>query len=110
MPTDTRIHAHTLDNHFRIKALYLGLCVKLVEISYTDSKVCVGEKLNCFGLCRRSEKDRNILRISSCTFVFCMGTFKKKICKKPSFFHLIRMCADYDSGREQIVIKRFGLT
>lgn len=81
MSTNSWIKTYTFYDSFGIKTFDLSVCVKLIEIAYAKSKVCVSEEFHCLGFLHAHEQGVNIL---------LDGSFLKK-CSKcfGSFFHLL---------------------
>ena len=97
MAAYTGIHAHAVDNLLCIQTDRLSVCVQLVEIRNTNSKIAVGKELDRLCLCRVSDKSLYILRLLTRPFLLGPCTFKQEIGKHLCLLLLIVLCTDNDA-------------
>ena len=61
MRSDTRVKANSRNNCLSVKAFYLGISIKFIEIGYAERKISIGKKLDCLSLLHAHEKRIDIL-------------------------------------------------
>ena len=60
MSANTRVETNSLNDGSRIQTLYFGIGIKLIEVTYTKSKVSIGKELDCFGFLQEGAIKENI--------------------------------------------------
>ncbi len=60
MCANARVETNARDNRLCIKTFYLGVCIQLVEITYAQRKIGIGEQFDCFRLLHSHKESINI--------------------------------------------------
>ena len=61
MGADTWVKAYAVDDLLGIKPLHLRICIELIEVRHTESKVCIGKELHSLSLLESHEQGRDVL-------------------------------------------------
>ena len=98
------VKAYTVNNLLCIKSLYFSICIKLIKIAYTQSKISICKKLYCFSLCKSHKERINIFLY--CTLLKKFSEFMGRIYK--SF--VIHISSDNNTARIKIIIESLAFT
>ena len=60
MAANTRVKAYTVDNLLGVQALALCIGVQFIEVSNTQSQICIGEQFDCLSLSETHEQGIDI--------------------------------------------------
>ena len=73
MVSYARIQAHTVNDGACIQTLHLGICVKLIEETYSQCQVGIGKQLYSLGLSGTHVKGINVLLDGTLLQQACKG-------------------------------------
>ena len=103
MAADARVKAYAVNDLLRVQALALRVGIQLIEIGNAQRQIGVGEQLDGLGLGKAHEERINVLLdgplLQQCR-KFVGGCDKVRI---------LRVGADDDAGRVEVVIQGLGL-
>ena len=104
MAADARVKTYAVNDLLRVQALALRVGIQLIEIGNAQRQIGVGEQLDGFGLGKAHEERINVL---------LDGTFLQQ-CRKfvggCDKVRILRIGADDDAGRVEVVIQGLGLS
>ena len=103
MTSDTRIQTYTIDDLLGVKSFALCVCIKLVEVSHTQSQIGICKQF--YRLCLGKSHEQ-------CINVLFDRTFLKQCCKLMGCLHqtfIILICSNNNTGWIQVVIKCLAL-
>ena len=104
MASDTRIQAHAVYDGSGVKALHLGVSIKLIEETYAQCQIGVGEQFHGLGLGGSHIKGINVLLDGS----LLQQTGKSMGGLFQTLYVFIE--SNDDSGRIEVIIKGLAFT